>query len=213
MAARQAGRITEWNDDKGFGFVTPHQGGQRAFVHVKAFQTGSRRPLEGDLISYETTTDARGRANAARARFAGQRIQLAPPRTPGSSSSLRRIPRRWLGALALLGVVAAAVMEWVPVVVPLAYGVMGFVSYLVYWHDKDAAGAQQDRVPESTLHMLDLMGGWPGALIAQQQYRHKTVKVSFQVTFWLTVLLNLVGTVWLLRAGHAKVLTELLFGG
>lgn len=213
MAARQAGRVTEWNDDKGYGFVTPHEGGARPFVHIKAFQRGSRRPVEGDLISYETAMDAKGRANAASVRFAGQRIQATPPRATGSSSSLRRIPRRWLGALALAVVVAAAVMEWVPVVVPLTYGGMSFVSYLVYWWDKDAAGAKQSRVPEDTLHALDLMGGWPGALVAQQQYRHKTVKVSFQVKFWLTVVLNVAGAAWLLRAGHAKALMDMLSGG
>ena len=49
---RQAGRISDWNDDKGYGFVLPHDGGARTFVHIKAFQPGSRRPVEGDLISY-----------------------------------------------------------------------------------------------------------------------------------------------------------------
>ena len=43
------------------------------------------------------------------------------------------------------------------------------------------------------MHMLDLLGGWPGALIAQQQSRHKTVKASFQAAFWFTVLANLAG--------------------
>jgi cold shock CspA family protein len=47
---RQAGRINNWNDDKGFGFVTPHYGGARAFVHVKAFQVSARRPQGGGLF-------------------------------------------------------------------------------------------------------------------------------------------------------------------
>ena len=118
-----------------------------------------------------------------------------------------------MGAIALFGVVAGAAMDWVPVVVSLVYGVMSFVSYLVYWWDKDAAGAQQDRVPENTLHLLDLLGGWPGALIAQQRYRHKTVKASFQVKFWVTVLLNLFGAAWLLRAANAAALRHMLLGG
>lgn len=45
-------RFDEWNDDKGFGFVASYAGGARAFVHINAFQVGSRRPVEGDLISY-----------------------------------------------------------------------------------------------------------------------------------------------------------------
>lgn len=205
MTTRQLGRITQWNDDKGYGFVTPHEGGARAFVHVKAFRTGSRRPVEGDLISFEASMDAKGRANAASARFAGQRVQVSQPRASRPSAPLRRIPRRLLGVLALLATLAAAVVEWAPVAVPLVYGLVSFVSYLVYWWDKDAAGAQQGRVPENTLHLLDLLGGWPGALIAQQQFRHKTVKVSFQVTFWITVLLNVLAAAWLLRAGIAQL--------
>lgn len=53
---RHVGRITKWNDAKGFGFVTPHNGDARAFVHIKAFQVSGRRPVEGDLISYDTAT-------------------------------------------------------------------------------------------------------------------------------------------------------------
>src|SRR3546814_10167329 len=88
---RLAGRISDWNDDKGYGFVTPNGGGDRAFVHIKAFQSGSRRPVDGDLISYAVTRDGRGRSNAAEVRFAGQRIaQRKPTRAP------TRIPRRLL---------------------------------------------------------------------------------------------------------------------
>ena len=211
MAARQAGRITGWNDDKGYGFVTPHDGGPRAFVHIKAFQIGSRRPVEGDLISYEVSKDAAGRANAAGVRFAGQRIE-APRRVRPLSSPLRHIPRRLLGMLVLLGIAASAIVGWVPVVAALACWLISFVTYLVYWRDKDAAGANEGRVPESTLHLLDLFGGWPGALIAQQQFRHKTVKASFQAAFWLTVLLNVVGVAFLVRLGWMEILAGMLLG-
>jgi uncharacterized membrane protein YsdA (DUF1294 family) len=46
------------------------------------------------------------------------------------------------------------------------------------------------RTPESTLHLLSVLGGWPGALVAQQMFRHKSRKLEFQIVFWLTVLLN-----------------------
>lgn len=202
---RLVGRISDWNDDKGYGFVTPHDGGTRAFVHVKVFQFGSRRPLDGDLISFEVAKDAKGRANAVNVRFAGQRIE--------KRSAPRRIPRRMLGVLALLAVLAAAALQWVPVVVPLVYFVLSGASYLVYWWDKDAAGARAQRTPENTLHLLDVLGGWPGALIAQQQFRHKTVKASFQAMFWITVLVNVAAVAIAVRSGLAQALSEALLGG
>ncbi|BAV97646.1 DUF1294 domain-containing protein [Lysobacter enzymogenes] len=209
---RQAGRICEWNDDKGYGFVAAHDGGARAFVHVKAFQAGSRRPAVGDLVSYRVAKDAKGRANAVELRFAGQRIERRPSST-ASPSPLRRIPRRALGVSALLGVAALGALGWVPAAVPMVQGVFSFASYIAYGWDKDAAGADRRRTPEATLHLLDALGGWPGALIAQQQFRHKTVKASFQAMFWVTVLLNLAVVAAAVHMGWARALTSLLLDG
>ncbi|EPM70035.1 hypothetical protein A3SM_28103, partial [Pseudomonas syringae pv. actinidiae ICMP 18886] len=57
-------------------------------------------------------------------------------------------------------------------------------------HDKRQAGNGGQRTPENVLHTVELLGGWPGALLAQQAFRHKTRKVSFQVVFWLIVLVH-----------------------
>lgn len=73
----------------------------------------------------------------------------------------------------------------------LAGGVlaMSFFTWLSYWSDKRRAEAGEWRIPESTLHLGELLGGWPGAFLAQRQFRHKTAKVSYQIVFWLIVLL------------------------
>ncbi len=68
--------------------------------------------------------------------------------------------------------------------------VASVVAFVLYGLDKAAAQRGARRVPEKTLHLWGLFGGWPGALLAQQLFRHKTRKVSFQVVFWLTVVLN-----------------------
>ncbi|NBB60600.1 DUF1294 domain-containing protein [Pseudomonas sp. ODNR1LW] len=75
--------------------------------------------------------------------------------------------------------------------IPLAaYGIVSALAFLLYWRDKHKARADQWRIPENVLHALELAGGWPGALLAQQVFRHKTRKLSFQLVFWIIVLLH-----------------------
>jgi uncharacterized membrane protein YsdA (DUF1294 family) len=73
------------------------------------------------------------------------------------------------------------VLAGVPVLVSL-------FAFFAYRRDKRRAEAGEWRIPESTLHLIELVGGWPGAFLAQRQFRHKTAKLPFQVTFWLIVL-------------------------
>ncbi|TWI69588.1 uncharacterized protein DUF1294 [Pseudoduganella lurida] len=63
--------------------------------------------------------------------------------------------------------------------------------------DKRAARLKRRRIPERTLLLLGLVGGWPGGLLAQSIVRHKTVKASFQRQFWTSVVLNAALLFWL----------------
>ncbi|MCU0121930.1 DUF1294 domain-containing protein [Pseudomonas sp. B2M1-30] len=75
--------------------------------------------------------------------------------------------------------------------IPLAaYGLVSVLAFFMYWADKRKARADAWRTPENILHAVELAGGWPGALIAQQVFRHKTRKVSFQILFWMIVALH-----------------------
>ncbi len=69
----------------------------------------------------------------------------------------------------------------------LAYVTASVVAFGLYWYDKQQARTGQWRTPEKVLHGVELLGGWPGAFVAQQVLRHKTRKVPFQVVFWLIV--------------------------
>lgn len=72
----------------------------------------------------------------------------------------------------------------------LLVAVMSGVTFIAYGLDKGRAGGPKRRVPERTLHLLALFGGWPGALVAQRRFRHKTRKASFRLAFWFVVLLH-----------------------
>ncbi|MGB0132735.1 DUF1294 domain-containing protein [Dokdonella sp.] len=203
MPMRLVGRIFDWKDEKGFGFVEPNGGGERAFVHVNAFEKRGRRPVEGDLISYETSKDDRRRLNATRIRYV---------RNAGDKSAASRVgfPRRSLGVIALLTLAMAAYLGKLPVVAAVFYAGMSTITFLAYGLDKSAARADGQRTAESTLHLLELLGGWPGALIAQGSFRHKTRKRSYQVTFWLVVVINLALLAWLIHSGHMESLVRQL---
>jgi len=191
---RLAGRITDWNDAQGFGFVSPNGGGDRTFVHIKAFQRGSRRPAVGDLISYLPSRDARGRLQATEIRHVGQQIET-------SGSPPTRWPSAVIGVGTLLVVLLLAVFRVVPVMIAGGIAGLSLVSFVVYGLDKNAAGRGAQRIPEKHLHLLSLVGGWPGALIAQPVFRHKTIKQPFQTVFWTTVVLNVAGLAWLIGSG------------
>lgn len=76
-------------------------------------------------------------------------------------------------------------------VIPLAaYGIVSVLAFFLYWSDKRKARADNWRTPENVLHAVELAGGWPGALLAQQLFRHKTRKLSYQLVFWIIVLMH-----------------------
>ncbi|MRW83968.1 DUF1294 domain-containing protein [Pseudoduganella sp. FT26W] len=70
------------------------------------------------------------------------------------------------------------------------YGVASVACFIAYALDKSAAVDRRQRISERTLLLLGLFCGWPGGLLAQQLLRHKSSKISFQIKFGLTVLLN-----------------------
>ncbi|KZX55868.1 hypothetical protein A3712_06100 [Vibrio sp. HI00D65] len=78
------------------------------------------------------------------------------------------------------------------------YLVIGVVTFFVYAKDKRAAINGNWRVPEKTLHIFSVAGGWLGALIAQDKLRHKTQKQPFRAIYWLTVVINVAAFVWTL---------------
>jgi len=100
----------------------------------------------------------------------------------------------------------------IPPVILGFYIVTSLLTFLVYAKDKSAAKRGAWRTPESTLHLLSLIGGWPGAVIAQQRLRHKSKKQSFRIVFWITVLLNCGAFIGLFTP-EGKAVLHLLYRG
>ena len=81
-------------------------------------------------------------------------------------------------------------MKVVAAVYLTVMGVMSLVCFIAYGIDKRQAGNGGRRISERTLQLLAFLGGWPGALLGQRQFRHKTQKVGFRIVLWMIIALH-----------------------
>ncbi|QYF72309.1 cold shock and DUF1294 domain-containing protein [Cryobacterium sp. PAMC25264] len=195
--ARVRGTLTSWDDDRGFGFITPTEGTGKTFVHIKAFPARSTRPQLGEALTFEVENVSGGKSKAMRVRPAGRQGRPAGQRMP--STAQRPASRNRSGAarylpilLFALGYLVVNALWPIPLWVAGVYLVASLVCFLFYAVDKSAAGAGRWRISETTLLLWGVVGGWPGAIVAQQTLRHKTQKVSFRRAFGGTVVANLI---------------------
>ena len=89
-----------------------------------------------------------------------------------------------------LGMAVSVLSDRLPGWVAIVAGVMCLVAFVSHALDKRAAGNDARRTPEFTLHLWELLGGWPGALLARHMFGHKTAKTSYKIVFWLIAAVN-----------------------
>jgi uncharacterized membrane protein YsdA (DUF1294 family)/cold shock CspA family protein len=200
---RTQGKITHWNEEKGYGFIVPSSGAKQVFVHIRAFKNRQKPPQLNQLVSFAMSTDKQGRPCAVRVTRAGEKSPREIKRNDGMLMILM--------AVCFIVIVGVSVLVTdMPVHVLIVYMAASLLAYVVYAMDKSAAQRNAWRTKESTLHLLSLLGGWPGALIAQKMLRHKSRKVEFRIMFWLTVVLNVGFYVWLFTPTGAEMLRWLV---
>ena len=173
------GILKSWNDERGFGFLQPSQGGDEIFVHIKALPGGAGRPNVGQAYTFEIETGVKGKRakNVQLARVARTRQQAPTGPAQWGTATLFAIP-------AFLVVYLAVTFAWRPPAwLALVYVALSAVSFVIYAVDKSAARSNSWRVSEATLHASALACGWPGALLAQQFLRHKSSKREFRQVF------------------------------
>ena len=194
---KRQGTLVRWEKERGFGFIRCPEISADVFVHLRDFTDLSSAPQVGMRLNFEEIhVGGKGpRAVAVQAAGAQQkRLQRRPQQQPqrrSSSSVSSSLPMTLLliGYAGLLGYGA-----WTGRIPPIALGVLlllSLLTFFVYGFDKNAAEAGRWRTAENTLHLLSLIGGWPGAWIAQQLFRHKVSKTNFMAVYWTTVLAHM----------------------
>ncbi|PMM44811.1 DUF1294 domain-containing protein [Vibrio splendidus] len=189
------GKIIEWNDDKGYGFISSLGGELKVFIHASSVHHSRRRPALNDNVMFEVKEDSKGRFNAQNVVIEGA----------------NGFPFTLLFGFSFLVAACASIVvfDGVLILIP-AYLVLSLLTYLMFSWDKQAAQKGNWRTPEKTFHLLSLFGGWPGALLAQFQLRHKSRKQPFKFILWVTIILNICGFIWLLTGAEVSFIKSIL---
>ncbi|KPN70731.1 hypothetical protein AKG09_10540 [Neisseria sp. 83E34] len=199
------GHIVKWDDEKGFGFIQSGAEDKQVFFHIKAFHYTKLRPKEGQLVSFycnKPISEARQQAVRVVLSEHEEWLYCDVPYEMGEADDK---VKRLLLAVPIVG----AYFYWVytlSLITALFYALISLIAMTCYHTDKCAAlqnatlskSEQKRRIPESTLHFIGLIGGWPGGLLARVICNHKTSKQNFITMFWLVVLANIAITYTLL---------------
>jgi len=188
MKLNKQGRLKNWIDDKGFGFIAGENGEPDLFIHISAFSQQGFRPQINQQLLFTASKDKHGRSRAIDAYLVGSRVKARPKVTS------RRFWQILLIAFSITFFILVAVLIFIgkiPGIILYWYVMLSFLLFALYKTDKQAAKLKHWRTKENTLHILSLLGGWSGALIAQQTLRHKSKKTSFKVVYFLTLVVNL----------------------
>src|SRR5260370_3626509 len=151
---RLIARIVEWDAQKGYGFLKV--GKQRVFLHIHDFSERHKKPEVGDQIHFKIGKDTKGRTCAVNAthvndggRISGLSVLALTSLLvlPALALHWRAVDLRWAGAYLL---------------------VMSTLSYGAYAIDKQRARTMDRRLPESSMHFIELLGGSAAATLAQR---------------------------------------------
>jgi uncharacterized membrane protein YsdA (DUF1294 family) len=200
------GRVSQWDAAKGLGFVQAQNDGTKLLLR-RADMAGrlrARGPSVGESVRFvPLKSGAQLRATQVHTLAPAPAPSAAPrPRKPASARAQSSMRLLVIPAFAV--VLGALHLQWpLPRPVPVLYGALSMALFAVYAIDKWLSRRDgMSRVAETSLHLIALMGGWPGALLAQHILRHKTAKPAFLRATWAMVaanilLLLLLATPWL----------------
>lgn len=189
------GKLVDWKDKEGYGFIADNINNKKIFVHIKAFNyTPSRRPAIGDVVSYIIENNG-SKLQAIKVGFINQashnvNIKNTFIDNKNKTHKTNPFPIFFLIIIYISLLFYSIIREWLPTNILPFFIILNFITFFIYWWDKSASGDGLRRTSENTLHILAILGGWIGAYIAQKTLRHKSVKKEFQTTFKVSIIFN-----------------------
>ncbi len=148
------GKLSNWNDAKGFGFVQPNGGGQRAFVHISAFKRRSRRPVDGDIIAYEVVQQTDGKAKAVNIAFIADHKSRHTNKPKARRSSGSSKPAILITLAFCIALVVLTILRIIPGELMFIYAGASLLAFLMYAWDKSAAQNTAGEDPKLTCSSL-----------------------------------------------------------
>ncbi|WP_213954034.1 DUF1294 domain-containing protein [Variovorax sp. dw_954] len=196
---KRQGTLVRWVKDRGFSFIHCPDISADVFVHLRDFTDKGITPQVGMMLRFEeihmggkgpraVAVQAAGAARQPQGRSASEPSRRPSDRPNGRSRDVA--PSTSSLPMALLIAIYVALLGygvWIARISPITLAVLLVISlstFFIYGLDKSAAEAGRWRTSETTLHMLSLLGGWPGAWCAQRLFRHKVRKPDFMAVYW-----------------------------
>ncbi|PIE82203.1 MAG: DNA-binding protein [Cardiobacteriales bacterium] len=181
-----SGNILYWNDTKGYGFIKVKGYKNNFFFHISTFAYHHRRPNRGDKVTFL--------AYQQNNEWQVTRVVLSEHLSSLYSKEAQDqqiLQPHILEAIVYSFIVIFFYFILVLTSIPLALSslIISLLTAFLYAIDKHAAIHNKQRVPEASMHIAAMLGGWPGALIARPLLRHKTTKIRFIIFFWLSIII------------------------
>jgi len=177
------GYIIHFNKEKGYGFIDSDEHEENIFVHISEV-TNAETLEQGQEVTFKIEKTAKGLSAIL-----------------VKAGAKQRSPYLIFGFISLLITLAIFAYATQQLQTLLAYLIaVNITTFLLYGYDKFISKGESLRVPELNLQALALLGGSPAALLAQRFFRHKTIKESFQIVYWITVLIQIGVVIFLLKS-------------
>ncbi|WP_070966064.1 DUF1294 domain-containing protein [Vibrio sonorensis] len=187
------GTISEWNRSKGCGYIAVENQKTKIFFNIHDVRGYSREPAVRETVLFKLSSDTAGSLRA---------VNIERPVVFNFSLAMVIWFSTVMGA-------SIALLDYPPVV-GMFYLLLSSISYMCYLFDRSAVRLGKNRVPDFLFHLLSLLGGWPGSLLAQSFMHHKYDSLVFKSVFWLTAVINFCFFAWTITEPGEQMLNYLV---